>query len=184
MSRRICSRSRPSSSLLGSASSGQRPASKRCGTPSRLESCVVLLDVQMPEMDGTRDGGATRKRPRTRDVPVIFLTAISKDDSFVARGYEAGAVDYLFKPYDPDALRTKVATFVELGEKNARMRAQNEALRVGSQRSSLTSSGGASGATKTWPTRCRRSYGRPTQRERHHVPQSAVVDARRRGGGK
>ncbi len=100
----------------------------------KTEFCVVLLDVQMPEMDGIETAELLRKRPKTRDVPVIFLTAISKDKSYVTRGYEAGAVDYLFKPYDPDALRTKVATFVELGKKNALMRAQNEALRVGSQR--------------------------------------------------
>jgi signal transduction histidine kinase/DNA-binding response OmpR family regulator len=100
----------------------------------KLEFCVVLLDVQMPEMDGIETAELLRKRPRTRDVPVIFLTAISKDKSYVTRGYEAGAVDYLCKPYDPDALRTKVATFVELGKKNALIRAQHEAFRVGSQR--------------------------------------------------
>lgn len=100
----------------------------------KTEFCVVLLDVQMPEMDGLETAALLRKRPRTRDVPIIFLTAISKDESWVSRGYEAGAVDYLFKPYDPDALRRKVATFVELGRKNARMRAQHEALRLGSER--------------------------------------------------
>jgi signal transduction histidine kinase/DNA-binding response OmpR family regulator len=100
----------------------------------RMEFCVVLLDVQMPEMDGLETASLLRKRPKTRDVPIIFLTAISKDKSWVTRGYEAGAVDYLFKPYDPDTLRTKVATFVDLGKKNAAMRALNEALRVGSQR--------------------------------------------------
>jgi PAS domain S-box-containing protein len=100
----------------------------------KMEFCVVLLDVQMPEMDGLETAELLRLRPRTRDVPIIFLTAISKDDAWVARGYDVGAVDYLFKPYDPDALRTKVATFVELGRKSARMRAQNEALRVFSER--------------------------------------------------
>ena len=100
----------------------------------KTEFCVVLLDVQMPEMDGIETAEMLRKRPTTRDVPVIFLTAISKDASYVTRGYEAGAVDYLFKPYDPDALRTKVATFVDLGKKNASIRAQHEALRVGSER--------------------------------------------------
>jgi PAS domain S-box-containing protein len=100
----------------------------------RMEFCVVLLDVQMPDMDGFETAALLRRRPRTRDVPLIFLTAISKDESYVSRGYEAGAVDYLFKPYDPDALRTKVATFVELARKNALIRAEHEALRVGSQR--------------------------------------------------
>jgi PAS domain S-box-containing protein len=100
----------------------------------KMEFCVVLLDVQMPEMDGIETAELLRKRPKTRNVPIIFLTAISKEKSHVSRGYEAGAVDYLFKPYDPDALRTKVATFVELGKRNALMRAQHEALRAGSQR--------------------------------------------------
>ena len=93
----------------------------------RTEFCVVLLDVQMPEMDGLETAELLRKRPKTRDVPIIFLTAINKDSNWVTRGYEAGAVDYLFKPYDPDTLRTKVATFVELGKKQM-------ALQIGGQR--------------------------------------------------
>lgn len=100
----------------------------------KMELSLVLLDVQMPEMDGLECAALLRKRPRTRDVPIIFLTAISKEPSYVARGYDVGAVDYLFKPYDPDVLRTKVATFVELARKNAVMRAQHEALRIGSKR--------------------------------------------------
>jgi PAS domain S-box-containing protein len=100
----------------------------------KTEFCVLLLDVQMPEMDGFETARLLRMRKRTRDVPIIFLTAISKDASFVARGYDVGAVDYLCKPYDPDVLRTKVATFVELGRKSANMRARHEALRIGKQR--------------------------------------------------
>jgi PAS domain S-box-containing protein len=95
---------------------------------------VVLLDVQMPEIDGFETAELLRKRARTRDVPIIFLTAISKDRKFVSRGYDVGAVDYLFKPYEPDVLRAKVAVFVELARKNAIIRAQHEALRVMSQR--------------------------------------------------
>jgi PAS domain S-box-containing protein len=98
------------------------------------EFCVVLLDVQMPDMDGFETARHLRMRKRTRDVPIIFLTAISKDASFVAKGYDVGAVDYLCKPYEPDVLRTKVATFVELGRKSAHMRARHEALRIGKQR--------------------------------------------------
>ena len=95
---------------------------------------VVLLDVQMPEIDGFETAELLRKRARTRDVPIIFLTAISKDRKFVTRGYDVGAVDYLFKPYEPDVLRAKVAVFVELARKNAIIRAQHDALRVMSQR--------------------------------------------------
>ncbi|MGZ4422988.1 MAG: response regulator, partial [Gaiellaceae bacterium] len=95
---------------------------------------VVLLDVQMPEIDGFETAELLRKRARTRDVPIIFLTAISKDRKFISRGYDVGAVDYLFKPYEPDVLRAKVAVFVELARKNDIIRAQHEALRVMSER--------------------------------------------------
>jgi len=95
---------------------------------------LILLDVQMPEMDGFEAAELLRKRARTRDVPIIFLTAISKDRKFVSRGYDVGAVDYLFKPYEPDILRSKVAVFVELARKNDIIRQQHEALRVMSER--------------------------------------------------
>jgi signal transduction histidine kinase/CheY-like chemotaxis protein len=95
---------------------------------------VILLDVQMPEIDGFETAELLRKRTRTRDVPIIFLTAISKDRKFISRGYDVGAVDYLFKPYEPDVLKAKVQVFVELARKNEIIRAQHEALRVMSQR--------------------------------------------------
>ncbi len=100
----------------------------------KMEFSVVLLDVQMPEMDGFEAAELLRKRPRTRDVPIIFLTAISKDRKFIARGYDVGAVDYLFKPYEPDILRSKVAVFVDLAKKNAIIRTQAEELRRLSER--------------------------------------------------
>ena len=92
----------------------------------KMEFCVVLLDVQMPEMDGLETAELLRKRPKTRDVPIIFLTAINKESHWVSRGYEAGAVDYLFKPYDPDTLRAKVATFVDLGKKQMMLRGASQ----------------------------------------------------------
>jgi signal transduction histidine kinase/DNA-binding response OmpR family regulator len=95
---------------------------------------VILLDVQMPEIDGFETAELLRKRARTRDVPIIFLTAISKDRKFVSRGYDVGAVDYLFKPYEPDVLKAKVQVFVELARKNDIIRSQHEALRVMSER--------------------------------------------------
>ncbi|CAN5923019.1 hypothetical protein BH11MYX4_BH11MYX4_41240 [soil metagenome] len=95
---------------------------------------VVLLDVQMADMDGFETAELLRRRTRTRDVPIIFLTAISKDRKFVARGYDVGAVDYLFKPYEPDVLKAKVAVFVELARKNEIIRSQHDALRAMSER--------------------------------------------------
>src|SRR4051812_3339081 len=75
---------------------------------------VILLDVQMPELDGFETAEYIKRRERTRHIPIIFVTAISKEEHHVFRGYEAGAVDYVFKPYDPVVLRSKVAVFVEL----------------------------------------------------------------------
>jgi PAS domain S-box-containing protein len=88
---------------------------------------VVLLDVQMPGMDGFETAGYIRARDRNRTTPIIFVTAISKDVEHVLRGYEAGGVDYVLKPFDPAVLRSKVAVFAEL-ERQRRARARSEAL--------------------------------------------------------
>jgi len=87
----------------------------------------VLLDVQMPGMDGFETAELIKGRVRTRTVPIIFVTAISKERHHVFRGYESGAVDYVFKPYDPNILRSKVAVFLEL-EAKSRAAAQSEAV--------------------------------------------------------
>ncbi|HEU4656010.1 MAG TPA: SpoIIE family protein phosphatase [Capillimicrobium sp.] len=88
---------------------------------------VILLDVQMPDLDGFETARYVKQRERTRDIPIIFVTAISKEREHVFRGYEAGAVDYLFKPYDPELLRSKVAVFIDLWRANHALRA-SEAL--------------------------------------------------------
>ena len=75
---------------------------------------LVLLDVQMPEMDGFETAELMRGNEETRHIPIIFVTAISKEQKHVFKGYEAGAVDYLFKPLDPDILQGKVNIFLEL----------------------------------------------------------------------
>jgi len=75
---------------------------------------LILLDVQMPEMDGFETAELMRGNEETRHIPIIFVTAISKEQKHVFRGYEAGAVDYLFKPLDPDILQNKVNIFLEL----------------------------------------------------------------------
>jgi PAS domain S-box-containing protein len=75
---------------------------------------LALLDVQMPGMDGFELAELMRGTERTRRVPIVFLTAVGTDEKRRFRGYEAGAIDYLFKPADPDILRHKVALFVEL----------------------------------------------------------------------
>lgn len=75
---------------------------------------LILLDIMMPGMDGFDCAERLREKPETRSTPIIFVTAINKDQSHIFRGYELGAVDYLFKPVEPDILRSKVRTFVEL----------------------------------------------------------------------
>ena len=80
----------------------------------RREFAVMLLDVQMPEMDGYEVASHARANPGTRDVPIVFLTATHDNEENVLRGYGSGAVDFLFKPADPTILRAKVQVFLDL----------------------------------------------------------------------
>jgi PAS domain S-box-containing protein len=75
---------------------------------------VILLDVRMPGLDGLETARLIKSRDRTRDIPIIFLTAAEHDVADVIRGYDVGAVDYIPKPFDADLLRSKVSIFVEL----------------------------------------------------------------------
>src|SRR4051794_10024064 len=79
---------------------------------------MILLDVQMPELDGFETAQIIRQQSRFQSIPILFVTAINKDDRYIYRGYEAGAVDYIFKPFDPMILRSKVAVFADLHLKN------------------------------------------------------------------
>ena len=82
---------------------------------------VILLDVKMPDMDGFETAALIRERERSRHTPILFITAHS-DDEHVFRGYHAGAVDFLYKPVNPEVLRSKVSIFVELSRKNEQLR--------------------------------------------------------------
>ncbi len=75
---------------------------------------LVLLDVQMPDMDGFETAELLRGPEKTKHIPIIFVTAISKDQEHIFKGYESGAVDFLFKPIEPEILRSKVRIFCEL----------------------------------------------------------------------
>jgi|GEM_PF-265173 len=75
---------------------------------------LVLLDVQMPDIDGFEVAGLMRNNRKTRNVPIIFVTAISKESKYVFKGYECGAVDYLFKPIDQQILTAKVRLFLDM----------------------------------------------------------------------
>jgi PAS domain S-box-containing protein len=90
---------------------------------------VVLLDVQMPTLDGFQTAKLIRENVRSESTPIIFLTAHSPSDSYALQGYKAGAVDYLFKPLNIDVLRAKVGVFVDLFKKNLEIRRQAELLR-------------------------------------------------------
>jgi CheY-like chemotaxis protein len=91
---------------------------------------VILLDVQMPGMDGFETAAHIKRRERTRDIPIIFLTAINHGPHHTFRGYAAGAVDYISKPFDPWVLRAKVSVFVDLYMKNVQLREQAALLRL------------------------------------------------------
>jgi CheY-like chemotaxis protein len=91
---------------------------------------VILLDVQMPGMDGFETAAHIKRRERTRDIPIIFLTAINHGPHHTFRGYAAGAVDYISKPFDPWVLRAKVSVFVDLYMKNCQLREQASLLRL------------------------------------------------------
>lgn len=75
---------------------------------------VILLDAHMPGMDGFETAGHVKQRERTRHIPILFLTAVDYDPHLAFRGYQAGAVDYITKPFDPWVLRSKVAVFIDL----------------------------------------------------------------------
>ncbi|MGZ3460885.1 MAG: response regulator, partial [Archangium sp.] len=95
---------------------------------------LILLDVQMPGMDGYETATLIRMRERTRHIPIIFITAYNRSEVNVSRGYELGAVDYLFKPIVPEILRTKVAVFLDLHRKTEEVRRQAELLRQAESR--------------------------------------------------
>lgn len=106
---------------------------------------VILLDVQMPEMDGFEVAELMRKNEKTRCIPIIFVTAINTDDEYIYKGYEIGAVDYLFKPLNPIVLISKINIFLELyrnkkelEKSKQKIEMQNERLKQVSIRDGLT----------------------------------------------
>ena len=94
---------------------------------------VILLDVKMPDMDGFETAALIRERDKSRDTPIIFLTAADKTHTEAVRGYAVGAVDYLVKPVVPEFVRSKVSVFVELAKKTELLRRQADRLREGEQ---------------------------------------------------
>jgi signal transduction histidine kinase/DNA-binding response OmpR family regulator len=91
---------------------------------------LIILDIQMPDMDGFETAAMIRGRERSRRIPIIFLTAFNRSDTQVHKGYALGAVDFLFKPIVPEVLRSKVAVFADLFRKTEEVRRQAEMLRA------------------------------------------------------
>jgi PAS domain S-box-containing protein len=95
----------------------------------KRDFAVILMDVQMPGLDGFQTATIIKQRERTRTIPIIFLTALSRDAAHVFKGYAHGAVDYLLKPFDPEILRSKVSVFVDLFLKEQQIQRQAAQLR-------------------------------------------------------
>lgn len=89
---------------------------------------LIILDVQMPSMDGFEVAETISGYSKARDVPILFLSAVNKDKKFIAKGYASGGLDYITKPVDPDILLLKVKTFIKLYEQNRQLQAMHENL--------------------------------------------------------
>ena len=95
---------------------------------------VIILDVQRPDVNGYETAVEIQKISRHKATPIIFVTTINKDDMYFHKGYEAVAVDYIFKPFEPYILRSKVNTFVELFIRSRQLKAQNDVIRESERR--------------------------------------------------
>ena len=98
------------------------------------EFAVILLDVQMPIMDGFEIAAQIKRREKTRHIPIIFLTAVNQEPSDIFQGYEAGAVDYLNKPVEPWLVRAKVAAFIDIWLEHKRIEQLRSELAMVEQR--------------------------------------------------
>jgi PAS domain S-box-containing protein len=93
-----------------------------------MDFAVILLDVQMPIMNGFETAAIIKTREKSRDIPIIFMSAINQDEMYVYQGYDVGAVDYLLKPFDPYILKSKVSVFVDIYRKKQLIKKQNQKL--------------------------------------------------------
>src|SRR6266436_6662474 len=92
----------------------------------RKDFAVILLDVNMPGMDGFETAALIRQRPRSETTPIIFISAVNDTETHVSRGYSLGAVDYILTPVVPEILRAKIAVFVDLFKKTEQVKRQAE----------------------------------------------------------
>lgn len=110
---------------LVSASSGEEAL--KCLL--KKDFAVILLDVQMPGMNGFETAKLIKKREKSKNIPIIFITAISQDMEHVLQGYSVGAIDYIFKPFYPETLQRKIEQFVRIHQNHEQIRMQSEAKR-------------------------------------------------------
>ena len=108
---------------------------------------VILMDVQMPGMDGFEAAVLIKKMPSCQDIPIIFVTAVYKEDPYVKKGYQAGGIDYFGKPFDPDILRMKIRIYASyrlkgdlLKQRERHIQESEELIRVGRKLSSVLES--------------------------------------------
>ncbi len=94
---------------------------------------LILMDVQMPDLNGFETATIIYERDKLKDIPVIFITAQNHDDDYVFKGYKMGAVDYIYKPVNPQLLRAKIAVFVELYRKNQQLILHQQKLESANQ---------------------------------------------------
>jgi signal transduction histidine kinase len=95
---------------------------------SEHDFSLILMDVQMPDLNGFETATIIYERDKLKSIPIIFITAYSNDEDHIFRGYKMGGVDYIYKPIDPDLLRVKVSVFVELYRKNRQLQLQEQKL--------------------------------------------------------
>ena len=99
----------------------------------RHDFALMLLDVQMPDMDGFELARIVKERELSKYLPIVFITAVSADERQVFEGYSSGAVDYVAKPFNPDILKSKVTVFVDLYLQRKEIERQAELLRLSEQ---------------------------------------------------
>src|SRR6187401_678738 len=97
---------------------------------NEFDFALILMDVKMPNLNGFETATLIYEREKLRHIPIIFITAHSYSDENVFKGYKAGAVDYIYKPINPDLLRAKVGVFIELYKKNRILLAQEQKLTI------------------------------------------------------
>jgi len=97
---------------------------------ARSDIDVVLMDVQMPEMDGFEAAARIKKIEHARDLPIVFITAVYREDPHVKRGYEVGGVDYFTKPFDPEILKLKVAIYATFRQRATMLKERENQVRI------------------------------------------------------